>query len=93
MMKKIIITLALITLSMNVSARPEHIDHEIDLVCDLQGTTKGVGDVRKAYQMYLDKMHGHAEIPRSGSNAETCKSQTSDNYDKIQKEKQYNTKH
>lgn len=87
MMKKIIITFALVTLSMNASARPEQIDHEIDLLCDLQGTTKGVGDVGKAYQMYLDKMQGQAGIPRAGNNAETCKSQVSENYDKIQKEK------
>lgn len=86
-MKKIIFSLALMTLAFNASARPESIDHDIDLICNLQGATKGVGDVGKAYKMYLEKMHGEGGVPAAGNNAETCKSQVSDNYDKIQREK------
>ncbi|WP_392503768.1 hypothetical protein [Kluyvera intermedia] len=91
-MKNIVITFALVTLSLNASARSERIDHEIDLLCNLQGSTKGVGDLGKAYQMYLDKMQGEAGIPGAGNNAETCKSQVGDNYDKIQRDKNQQAK-
>lgn len=91
-MKNIVITFALVTLSFNASARSERIDQEIDLLCSLQGTTKGVGDLGKAYQMYLDKMQGQAGIPGTGNNAETCKNQVGDNYDKIQNDKKQESK-
>ncbi|MGV6480742.1 hypothetical protein ACT2VT_000155 [Pantoea agglomerans] len=86
-MKKIIFSFALLSFAFNASARPIEIDNQIDWICDLQGATKGVGDLGKAYQMYLKKMNGDAGIPHSGNNAETCKNQVGDNYDKITKEK------
>ena len=88
-MKKIIFSLALITFGFNATARPEKIDTLIINICGQEGVFHPTGDLGKAYQMYLDKLHGQAGIPHSGSNAELCTNQVGDNYDKIIAEKKH----
>lgn len=87
MMNKNIFSFFLISFACCTSARPIEIDNKIDLICGLQGSTKGAGDLGKAYQKYLRKMNGEAGIPYAGTNAETCKNQVGANYDQIQEQK------